>query len=193
MLTSRIPQVRLLTSLARRQSSLGVSRSLRRTCLARNLAVAQPPRRYFSSDDGSTSGSAKEEEVPKETLEFQAETRQVRKSRVNPSEAFIGESTPVLSHLCVETSCRYNGDSSSTLSRTVCTRTRKSFYENSYPTQVMPSKSFAIPKQQTQLKSSEPTCRLRFVSTWMKSQGKKNEAPNIEFQGCLLASEKCVA
>ena len=108
MLTSKIPKIRLLTSLARHQSSLGVvSRALRPTAVAHHFVVTERAttlRRFAtsSSDDNEGTSGAKEE-VSKETLEFQAETRQVRLSYSKRGSA-IGESKPVLSHSCVETS-----------------------------------------------------------------------------------------
>ena len=84
MLSSRIPTSRLLTALSRRPSSLGLSRALRTTCLARPLAVGgnrfnlHSPRQ-FASTTADESTSETKEAVAKETLEFQAETRQVRK------------------------------------------------------------------------------------------------------------------
>eukprot|EP00977_Amphora_coffeiformis_P016410 scaffold5089_cov156-Amphora_coffeaeformis.AAC.7 len=106
MLTSRISRARLLAPLARCQSFSTASSSLRLASLVRptvvstrDLLVGLHQRRLFATttDDEGTSGTteAPKQEAVKETLEFQAETRQlldiVTHSLYTDKEVFLRE------------------------------------------------------------------------------------------------------
>ena len=97
MLPSRIPKTRLLASLTRRQVSSRVAFASRSTLLTRPAVVStnnllQGCRFFSSTDEDGTSENA---EQPKETLEFQAETRQlldiVTHSLYTDKEVFLRE------------------------------------------------------------------------------------------------------
>ena len=107
MLPSRIPRARLLASLAnasRLNSSSGISNVFRATATSGTSIACDlsQSRRFLATDSASTSGNQSETtetkktlEPPKETLEFQAETRQlldiVTHSLYTDKEVFLRE------------------------------------------------------------------------------------------------------